>query len=493
MTDMEPFFHHRGVLADHMAVELLGRTRFGPGSGMFLAAPRRTGKSEFLRRDLIPALQANKVETVFADLWRERLRDPAEVISDAIRAALRSTVLSPIRSAVSDGGMKTLGLVGSKFDVTSIGMPSNWTIADGLEHLARRTRRQVCLIVDEAQQTSKTDKGREAMFGLKAARDAMNQTGVGINKGHPKANLMLVFTGSNRNKLASLVIGREQAFYGASVSDFPLLGSDYAAAFCDYVNDGISESRKFKHRDMIQAFELLWRKPEFLSDAAKSAVVGGTGLLDAVANIRSAAWDNIAAMWRSLSPLERAVLATVASMGQDLAPFSSEAIVEYGRLIGRTPDQSQVQTALGVLLEKDKIWKSARGIYALEDQEFADWLVDVRPDFGNDTWQDVHIAEAGATPVETSMPVAAIVSAIMATGVSRAALARMGLVTTNTIDGWRRGRLPQSSKQAGRMRLLHQIIVGSNLSWDEFTRIMPNAEAELSMPLIETEGYPVRR
>ena len=458
---------------------------------MFLAAPRRTGKSEFLRRDLVPALEGKGVATVFADLWKERLRDPAAVISDAIKAALRATVAAPIRSVVADGGMQTLGLAGSKFDVAGIGMPATWSISDGLEHLGKRTGRQVCLVVDEAQQTSRTEMGREAMFSLKAARDAMNQTGTGANNGHPKSNLMLVFTGSNRNKLASLVLGREQAFYGASVSDFPLLEDGYALAYCDHVNEGVSDTRKFAQGDMVQAFELLWRKPEFLAEAAKAAAFGGSDLLGAVADIRAAAWHSIASAWLSLSPLERAVLATVASQGQVLAPFSNAAIAEYGRLIGRNPEQSQVQTALGILLEKDKVWKSARGAYALEDQELADWLEDVRPDFGNDAWQDVHSEVLGTSPIEASMSIATIVEAIMAAGVSRAALARMGLVTPNTIDGWKKGREPKSPKQAGRMRLLHRIIVGSGVSWSELARSFPDVEERLSKNHIEMEGLAV--
>ncbi|MGN5476550.1 hypothetical protein ACTMU2_04585 [Cupriavidus basilensis] len=54
------------------------------------------------------------------------------------------------------------------------------------------------------------------MFGLKAARDAMNVSG-------SAPDLMLVFTGSSRDKLAHLVMNSRMPFYGSQVTPFPLL------------------------------------------------------------------------------------------------------------------------------------------------------------------------------------------------------------------------------------------------------------------------------
>ena len=49
----------RKVLADELVAALRGQTVFGDAqNGLFLAAPRRTGKSTFLQADLQPALEA---------------------------------------------------------------------------------------------------------------------------------------------------------------------------------------------------------------------------------------------------------------------------------------------------------------------------------------------------------------------------------------------------------------------------------------------------
>lgn len=65
-------------------------------------------------------------------------------------------------------------------------------------------------MIDEAQHALTTDEGINALFSLKAARNTLN-TDPG------RYGMQLVATGSNRDKLATLVNGREQAFYGADM------------------------------------------------------------------------------------------------------------------------------------------------------------------------------------------------------------------------------------------------------------------------------------
>ncbi len=60
-------------------------------SGLFLTAPRRTGKSTFIQRDLTPALEREHGALVlYADLWRRRSEDPGTVIVELINQAVKS-------------------------------------------------------------------------------------------------------------------------------------------------------------------------------------------------------------------------------------------------------------------------------------------------------------------------------------------------------------------------------------------------------------------
>ena len=83
---------HRHDLAVRLADMLLGNDPLSDSgrSGLFMAAARRTGKSTFLRNDLIPTLQRTGALPIYVDLWEDRTRDPGELISSAVGQALES-------------------------------------------------------------------------------------------------------------------------------------------------------------------------------------------------------------------------------------------------------------------------------------------------------------------------------------------------------------------------------------------------------------------
>ena len=64
---------------------------------------------------------------------------------------------------------------------------------------------------------------------------------------------------------------------------------------------------------------------------------------------------------------------------KDFAPFGEEAMKSYRKGIdSKTALTSQtIQAALDALREKNLIWKSARGTYALEDTSWREWLKSV--------------------------------------------------------------------------------------------------------------------
>ncbi len=83
------FLFRRPALARGYADALLGTGPFDRSSGLFLAAPRRTGKTPFVRTDLVDELRSRGAVVVYADLWADRQRDPAALIADALKTALR--------------------------------------------------------------------------------------------------------------------------------------------------------------------------------------------------------------------------------------------------------------------------------------------------------------------------------------------------------------------------------------------------------------------
>ena len=100
---LAPFSYRRTALAEAYCAALEGGGVFDATSGLFLAAPRRTGKSTFLREDLVPAMRARGWETLYVDLWSDRARDPADLIAAAVRDGLAAHDGLVLKAAKSVG------------------------------------------------------------------------------------------------------------------------------------------------------------------------------------------------------------------------------------------------------------------------------------------------------------------------------------------------------------------------------------------------------
>jgi len=72
--------------------------------------------------------------------------------------------------------------------------------------------------------------------------------------------------------------------------------------------------------------------------------------------------------------VQRAVLIRLIQEGEEFSPFSEASIAAYAQTTGTPPDASSVQSALGALREKNIIWRSSRGSYALDDQSMVQWF-----------------------------------------------------------------------------------------------------------------------
>ena len=79
---MSTKFFPRAELARRMVAAITTQAvGSASSSGLFLSAPRRTGKSTFVREDLRPALQATGATVMYVDLWANRKADPGAVIA----------------------------------------------------------------------------------------------------------------------------------------------------------------------------------------------------------------------------------------------------------------------------------------------------------------------------------------------------------------------------------------------------------------------------
>jgi hypothetical protein len=372
----------RKLLAEALARDLAGESFADYSSGMFLAAPRRTGKSTFLRNDLIPECKARGWLPVYVDLWMNREIDPAELIAGAIGKAL-GEFESAVSKAAKKAGIDKISLLRTlSWDFTKPQLPAGTTLSHALDVLHQVSGQMIVLIVDEAQHALNSEGGVNAMFALKAARDHLN--GSSTTDG-----LRLVFTGSSRDKLANLVLKSKQPFFGAHITPFPLLSRDFVEFVTDLWNQRLAATNQFNLEDMDYAFQLVGRRPEMLNKLLTEVSVGlgeasnlGELLRTGALNHQAGIWSDYESAYNDLSPLQQAVLEVMGerTLGkQAFSPFAEKTFQDVNRKLEQAqvePNAStpNVQKALEVLREKELVWKANRGEYALEDSTMAEWL-----------------------------------------------------------------------------------------------------------------------
>jgi len=374
-----PEVFHRPKLALQIASQMLvAGIGSAASSGIFLAAPRRTGKSTFVREDLRPAFEQAGAPVVYADLWVNPTADPGAVIVSAIRVTLAESdgVVARLAKATGLGKVTIGGAI--HFDLDRVGLGKEISLTDALVALSDESQKIVVLIIDEAQHAITSDTGNATLFALKAARDELNSS--------RHFGLRLVCTGSNRDKLAMLRNSKDQAFYVAPMVDFPTLGPDFALWFCEKVKLSFSLDQAL----VWQLFQEAGYRPELLSAAADQlrfqfSLGDATGSVAFAAEVRKIAADMSEVqrkVIRSLTPIQSAVLRVLAAMKDEYAPFEAATMQVYRMAMesaGAAHDDSKVdvpgvQQALIALQDKKLVWKAARGVYAIEEQSLTEIL-----------------------------------------------------------------------------------------------------------------------
>ena len=374
----DPFFH-RPDLANELANVILNEAVLAPArSGLFLAAPRRTGKSTFVREDLIPALERRGAAVLYVDLWADRAIEPGSAIVALVRSAFAQDdgfVLKMARKA----GMDKVNVGGLSFDVTKVGLGTGVSLSQALGALSDRVKAPIVLMIDEAQHAATTDEGNNALFALKAARDELNST--------HHFGLRIVATGSSRPKLAILRASKDQAFYKAMMRAFPPLGVDYVRWFVD--NAGLPTQLDVDRT--LRSFERAAWRPEVLMQALgdlpdDNGVLPPAGRLDdafevAVAAAIEESDEAMLKVVRALTPLQGVVLRVLAIQGDAYTPYAVASLKAYSEQLAQLDPDSvdkvnvpNVQSTLEALQAKSLVWRAAHGEYALEEQGLVDLM-----------------------------------------------------------------------------------------------------------------------
>ena len=368
-------YYPRTSLASDLANALQGKTAFSDApNGLFLAAPRRTGKSTFLQADLMPELVRRQVVVVYVDLWADQKRDPGSLIAEAVGRALVKQ-LGVVAKAAKSAGLESISVGGVKIDTSKIGRVDGTTLTDALRALVESAKNPVALIIDEAQHALTSEAGETAMAALKSARDQLNRPG--------RVQLMLVMSGSDRDKLLRLVNTNAAPFYGSQIQRMPELGPDFIAHIAQIITQQRPDLTEVNAAKLHDAFVLYGQRPQFFMEAlgqVLSPLATPAGRFEEAMLAQAAQQQHndeaqMASDYTALKPIEQAVLWRMLAQGTRFRPYDADALQFYHDKTGDKVSVAKAQKALEGLRahQPSLIWKSARSEYAVEDAAMLRW------------------------------------------------------------------------------------------------------------------------
>lgn len=337
------------------------------GANVTLFAPRRHGKTSFVRHDLLPALHEAGWFAARIDLWRNR-DNPELGLVEGLEAVAYAT---PPRSSL----MRPMNLssLRATFKVPGVDIQGNWSPATGptphpeasLEnrlanalHLIAERGTHSLIALDEFQALA----GRGSDNFVAAFRTALQDV---------EGRLSVFFTGSSRDGLMRLFNrARAPLFRSAESLTLPNLGDGFVDSRADYLDEvaGIKVER-----DALKLFfPRLCYTPLFLNEIVRIMLVRGNADLDtAVHEWYRAKFDDEYAQWfAALQDVESAVMVWLATSGQKKV-YSEEAREAMRQYIEAdvVPTTSRVQTAIRRLTGEQALEPTGvNGEYEIADQ-----------------------------------------------------------------------------------------------------------------------------
>ncbi len=364
----------RPRLAAELADRLLrpGVLDEGLRSGLFLSGLRRTGKTTFLRTDLVPELEAQGAVVIYVDLWSDTKASPASLVQSAVRQTLSqlATPSSPLLARLRRIKGLDLGGMGFRFgfQLEQLGEIGGATLAQAFTDVVDQSRGDVVLIVDEVQQAITTEDGNQMLLVLKAARDAINP-----RSGTP-GHFLFLGTGSHRALVSELTARRNQAFAGATSLPYPVLDQEYVRHVLERLHDEGMQPLPSTDAAWI-AFQTLGHRPEeFLRALGQlrlnpSSQLAPDQLLPVIAaTLRGSAADLELLKVEQIGGLATAIFDRVArSEGPARGIFSAEVAAGYGEAIGREVRVDDIQPVVNELLAANVLMRLGHGLYGVTD------------------------------------------------------------------------------------------------------------------------------
>lgn len=347
-------------------------TSFGVRA-LTLFAARGIGKTEFLKRDLIPYARDQGFACVYADAW-EVSEGPGLAIARALELGDSAVRSGPARLADRARTLFGNRLKGAKAEVNLLGHKATLEaqFSDGgsrsdaqkdaerllkaFEALLRKTKRQpILLVIDEAQ-TLAMPRFEPLVKTLRATFQSYDQ------------RIVRLFTGSSRIGLERMFRRTRAPLFGqgGTMNAFPPLDRAFVQHICAWFAErtggaNLDESAAWR------GFEGLHRSARLFRAAVEAVLIGRAG--DITGACEAAQLDLLddavlRAKIERLTPLQREVLRIVWRQGAEL--YAATTLKELGKRLRATVALPQVQSALQRLERMELIYRAGHGEYCIE-------------------------------------------------------------------------------------------------------------------------------
>jgi hypothetical protein len=356
-----------------LAKRYLSLLQAGPVVSTTIFAPRRTGKTVFLRKDLTPMAEAAGFTVAYVDLWQTRL-NPGIAIVRGLEEALTPKTLAqkslhklqePVKKVKASGGA---GEFKGAIEVEMGDAKKEATeLALRIEELVVKlvSKRRLLLLVDEAQELARNKDNELIAMALRTA----------ITK--YRDNLRVVFTGSSRTQLAHVFSNSNAPLFsvGATVQEFPRLGRELVEFVAEKFQT--ASDRTFDVAAGWAAFREFHQQPEPFLSAVVAMLMDPSLTLKRAVAIEKAQQDkeeNHEGTWASLDAMQRQLLLLFVNDPQ-AKPFGKTARARLAKALG-VPSlaPTDVQYSLNSLKAKTIISKAPAGVHTFESAAFERWV-----------------------------------------------------------------------------------------------------------------------
>ncbi|MCA8883933.1 MAG: ATP-binding protein [Rhodobacteraceae bacterium] len=334
-----------------------------------LFGPRRTGKTEFLLRDLGPLADRQGHRVVYASLWQSPVSPLATLIYE-----LEEARRIPSFQARFDGGLRQMSVkltlrdpfTGSKVavDLSTLKDASSemLLVLDQLLGQVASRSHPTFLLLDEFQEVANGPGGADLVAALRTSLDKR------------KGALVSVFTGSSLYRLQAVFNRRTAPFFRFAQN---IALPDLDDGFVDHMLTAARRSNlgPIDRAEALEAFEAFQKNPEFFRKWLRERVFNPAS--DKEALLKQVETDLAAEfefdhLWLGLTPLQRATARMIAEKVPQ--PTGRNGLDFVEALTGdRPPNTTRLQTARDTLASRS-ILDKIDGMWSISDPVLEDWI-----------------------------------------------------------------------------------------------------------------------